>query len=66
MLIYDERTITHLVGYLKPEQWADAINQVEDSNLDEKQIYDLMKEQERVYSFKLIEEVEEILAEKGD
>jgi len=43
----DNTTLTHLLGYLTPHQWADAIEYHE---LDNTLINDLMQQQENAYA----------------
>ena len=54
----DNETVTHMLGYLTPEQWADALK---NGDLDNLLVRELIKIQEEVYSFDLIGDVEECL-----
>ena len=56
--------IIHMLGYLYPEKWADAIKIARNdkqSGLSENRLWELIKEQEETYSFNLKEDVEELL-----
>jgi len=52
----DDPTLTHLLGYLKPEQWGDALN---DSCLDKDMIKRLIKIQDDAYLYNLTRQIEE-------
>ena len=56
-----EQIIKHMLGYLKPEQWADALNYNKESDIWVDGIKKLIKEQEFQYSFQLMKEVKDIL-----
>lgn len=47
---------THLLGYLKPRQWADAVKNTEYSN---KEIAKLLEKQEQAYPTNIKSEVEQ-------
>lgn len=48
-------TVTHLLGYLTPKQWADAMK---DDTLDQELIQELIEKQEDTYNFDLQKDVE--------
>lgn len=54
-----DNEIVHMLGYLTPEQWADALD--EGQGLNKKIIYELMMVQEQVYAFDLIKDVEAVV-----
>jgi hypothetical protein len=56
--------VTHLLGYLTPEQWADAIA-THSSQSDRDRIGKLIRIQEKQYGFDLWSDVTTILEEKG-
>ena len=58
----DNYTLVHLLGYLKPEQWADALRP--DLRLNKDLVAQLMRKQENRFKFDLITDVEEILGDK--
>lgn len=51
----DNSTLTFLLGYLSPEQWASALK---DNDTDNELIKELIKIQEEVYDFDLMGNVE--------
>jgi hypothetical protein len=51
----DDRTLTYLLGYLTPKQWAEAI---EIKEHDKTLIYDLIQQQENTYSVELRADVD--------
>jgi hypothetical protein len=57
----DDPTLTHLLGYLTPKQWKDALN---DSCLDKDMIKRLIKIQEDAYCYNLTRQMEE--AKEGE
>ena len=54
-----DNEIVHMLGYLTPKQWADALD--ERQGLNEKIIYELMRVQEQAYAFDLIKDVEAVI-----
>lgn len=55
--------IVHMLNYLIPEQWADAL---EDREFNKEIIYELMRIQEEAYNFSLIEDVEYFVEKKKE
>lgn len=65
----DDHTVTHLLGFLSPEQWADAIVNASDNFLNVIIIRELIRHQEETYKYHLIDDVEliiESIKDKGD
>jgi hypothetical protein len=52
--IYDDPYITHMLGYLSPEQWAEAISS---KSVDKDWAARMMEIQEEEYNFDLISDV---------
>ena len=50
-------TVTHLLGYLKPEQWVDALK----VGLNKDELWELIKEQDRSYGTNMEQEVKEMI-----
>jgi len=61
MIELDNETVTHLLGYLDPDKWADALKG--DFGLDNDLIKRLIKIQEEVYAYSLSEDVKDALME---
>lgn len=57
----DDRTVTHLLGFLSPEQWADALVHASDNSLDTVIIRELIRLQEETYNHNLVNLVEVIV-----
>lgn len=53
MITLDDQTLTHLLGYLKPEAWKDALKL---KHIDTILIEQLIKHQEKVYGYTMFEE----------
>ena len=51
-------TVVHMLGYITPTQWADAIRS---NAVDKDEAIELMVQQETTYSFSLVEEVMELV-----
>lgn len=56
----EDTTLTHLLGYLRPKHWADALKYEE---LDKDLIKELIKIQEDRYCYELMSDVEEVKRE---
>ena len=54
MITNSSRTVVHLLGYLDPKSWRDALA---DPTLNADEIAALIDEQERVYHFNLWSQV---------
>ena len=57
----DNFTVKHLLGYLTPKQWADALK---DDKTDKTLIWQLIEIQEQSYGGNIKEEVEYLLKQK--
>ena len=61
----DGYTLTHMLGYLTPKQWADALSiDSDDLPLNYNDIWKLIRIQEEVYNFNLKDDVRKELEEE--
>jgi len=58
----NNETLTHLLGYLKPEQWGDALKQ----NLDNELINELIMIQDKTYGGGIAEEIKNAIREEKE